>query len=48
MARPIMSEMGWGRELVYGALSLSILVSAFALPYIGRLISRHGGKEILP
>ncbi|MFW1690073.1 MFS transporter [Acinetobacter ursingii] len=47
MARPIMSEMGWGRELVYGALSLSILVSAFALPYIGRLISRHGGKEIL-
>lgn len=47
IARPIMQEMRWGRELVYGALSVSILVSAFSLPYIGKLISKHGGKEIL-
>ena len=47
LSRPIMAETGWGREIVYGALSLSILVSAFTLPYISRLVSQHGGKEIL-
>ncbi|MFV5628766.1 MFS transporter [Acinetobacter oleivorans] len=47
LGRPIMEEMGWGREVVYGALSFSILVSAVLLPYIGKLITKYQGKEIL-
>ena len=47
LGRPIMDEMGWGREVVYGALSFSIFISALLLPYIGKLISKYEGKTIL-
>ena len=47
LGRPIMDEMGWGREVVYGALSFSIFISALLLPYIGKLISKYEGKIIL-
>lgn len=47
LGRPIMEEMGWGREVVYGGLSFSIFVSAVLLPYMGKLITKYEGKEIL-
>lgn len=46
-ARPIMDEMGWGREIVYGGLSIGLLVSAVVLPCLGRLFNYFEGKNIL-
>jgi MFS family permease len=47
MADPIIEETGWASQWVYGALSLSILVSALLAPLISRLIARHGGRPVL-
>lgn len=47
MADPIIRDTGWESPWVYGALSLSILVSAFLAPAISRLIARYGGRLIL-
>ncbi|MBV6286962.1 MFS transporter [Pseudomonas aegrilactucae] len=47
MAAPIMQETGWASQWVYGALSLSILVSALLAPLTSRLIARFGGRRIL-
>lgn len=47
LARPIMAEMQWSRQIVYGALSVSIFVSALLLPLIGHLIAQYSGKPIL-
>jgi predicted MFS family arabinose efflux permease len=47
MADPIIEETGWASQWVYGALSLSILVSAVLAPLISRLIARYGGRPIL-
>lgn len=47
MADPIMKETGWPSQWVYGALSLSILVSAMLAPLTSRLIARYGGRAIL-
>ncbi|MCY1394326.1 Major Facilitator Superfamily protein [compost metagenome] len=47
MAGPIMRETGWASQWVYGALSLSILVSALLAPLASRLIARFGGRNIL-
>lgn len=44
MADPIMKETGWASQWVYGALSLSILVSAVLAPLVSRLIARYGGR----
>lgn len=47
MADPIIKETGWESQWVYGALSLSILVSAMLAPMISRFIARYGGRPIL-
>ena len=47
MADPIMKETGWASQWVYGALSMSILVSAMLAPLVSRLIARYGGRIIL-
>ncbi len=47
MADPIMKETGWASQWVYGALSLSILVSAMLAPLTSRLIAQYGGRPIL-
>lgn len=47
MADPIIEETGWASKWVYGALSLSLLVSALLAPLISRLIARYGGRPVL-
>ncbi len=47
MAEPIMQDTGWASQWVYGALSLSILVSGLLAPLASRLIARFGGRNIL-
>lgn len=47
MAAPIVRDTGWAIQWVYGALSLSLLVSALLAPLISRLIARFGGRPVL-
>jgi predicted MFS family arabinose efflux permease len=47
MADPIIKETGWASQWVYGALCLSILVSALLAPMISRLIASYGGRPVL-
>lgn len=47
MAEPIMRETGWASQWVYGALSLSLMVSAVLAPLSSRLVARYGGRPQL-
>ena len=47
MAAPIVGDTGWASQWVYGALSLSLLVSAVLAPLTSRLIARFGGRPVL-
>nr|WP_180203307.1 MFS transporter [Pseudomonas sp. SbOxS1]NYU02515.1 MFS transporter [Pseudomonas sp. SbOxS1] len=44
MGEPIMRDTGWGSQWVYGALSLSLMVSALLAPLSSRLVSQYGGR----
>lgn len=44
MGDPIMRDTGWGSQWVYGALSLSLMVSALLAPLSSRLVARFGGR----
>lgn len=47
MGDPIMRDTGWGSQWVYGALSLSLMVSALLAPLSSRLVARYGGRAQL-
>ncbi|MFJ4394418.1 MFS transporter [Pseudomonas sp. NPDC089396] len=47
MGEPIMRDTGWGSQWVYGALSLSLMVSALLAPLSSRLVARYGGRAQL-
>jgi len=44
MADPISRDTGWPSQWVYGALSLSLMVSALLAPLSSRLVARYGGR----
>lgn len=44
MAEPISRDTGWPSQWVYGALSLSLMVSALLAPLSSRLVARYGGR----
>lgn len=47
LADPISRDIGVPRYLPFAALSLALLIAAFAGPAIGRRIDRHGGRGVL-
>lgn len=47
LAQPIAADTGWPLTWVVGGLSLGLLVSGLASPWVGRLIHRHGGRLVL-
>ncbi len=47
LAAPMARDIGVARATVFAALSVALLVSAFAGPVAGRLIDRHGGRPVL-
>ncbi len=47
LAEPIMKETGWTYQMVYGCLSVSLLVSGLLLPSIGKLISSSERNFVL-
>ncbi|MBI3042036.1 MAG: MFS transporter [Betaproteobacteria bacterium] len=47
LADPIGVGVGVPRSWVFGAFSASLLIAAFAGPYVGRVIDRYGGRGVL-
>jgi MFS family permease len=45
--KPLSQEFGWGRAQVSLAFSLSLLISSFASPVIGRLVDRFGARKVI-
>jgi MFS family permease len=39
LAKPISEETGWSGELIYGGLSMALMVSGFSIPIIGKWIN---------
>ncbi len=48
LAPAIVAETGWPLALVVGGLSLGLLVSGLAAPWVGRRIESFGGRAVLP
>ncbi|MFC7399864.1 MFS transporter [Chelatococcus sp. GCM10030263] len=43
----IAADLGWSRDLVYGGFALALLVMGLTSPLAGRLIDRHGGRNVM-
>jgi MFS family permease len=44
---PISQDLGLARTEIASAYALATLVAAFGLPYVGRLIDRHGVRKVV-
>ena len=44
---PIEQELGWGRDAIIGAFSLSLLCTGLAALPVGMLIDRYGGRAVM-
>lgn len=47
LATPIVSDTGWSRALVFGGLSLGLVVSAVVSTFVGRAIDRYGARVVM-
>jgi len=48
LAPPIVADTGWPLAWVIGGLSLGLLVSGLAAPWVGKRIEHQGGRAVLP
>jgi predicted MFS family arabinose efflux permease len=44
LGKPIASDTGWSQSLVFGGLTVGLLVSSAISAYVGRFIDRRGGR----
>ncbi len=44
LAKPIVAETGWSQSLVFGGLTVGLLVSGAVSASVGRLLDRRGGR----
>jgi MFS family permease len=47
LLQPIEAELGWSRDAIIGAFSLSLLFAAFGAYPVGAWIDRHGGRWLM-
>lgn len=47
LATPIQKDTGWPQYIVYGVLSLSLLISGLISPYVGKKINSTGNSLII-
>jgi MFS family permease len=47
LGRPIAEDTGWSQSLVFGGLSIGLLVSAGVSTLVGRAIDRRGGRAVM-
>ncbi|HLW90953.1 MAG TPA: MFS transporter [Roseiarcus sp.] len=43
----IAADFRWSRDIVYGGFSAALLVTGLCSPLAGRLIDRHGGRNVM-
>src|SRR5215831_6099448 len=47
LGRPIAADTGWSQSLVFGGLTIALLVSSALSTLVGRLIDRRGGRAVM-
>jgi predicted MFS family arabinose efflux permease len=47
LGKPIAVDTGWSQSLVFGGLTVGLLVSSAVSTFIGRLIDRRGGRVVM-
>jgi MFS family permease len=47
LGKPIAADTGWSQSLVFGGLTVGLLVSGAVSPMVGRLIDRKGGRLVM-
>jgi MFS family permease len=47
LGQPIAEDTGWSRAVVFGGLSLGLVVASAASTAVGRLIDRRGAKRVM-
>ena len=47
LGKPIAADTGWGQSLVFGGLTVALLVSSAVSATVGRLIDRLGGRGVM-
>src|SRR5688572_29111321 len=47
LAKPIVAETGWAMSTVFLGFSIALLVMGFISAFVGRLIDRVGGREVM-
>ncbi len=47
LGKPIAVDTGWSQTLVFGGLTVGLLVSSVVSAWIGRLIDRHGARPVM-
>ena len=47
LGRPIAADTGWGQSLVFGGLTIGLLVSSAVSTSVGRLLDRRGGRAVM-
>lgn len=45
---PIINDLGWSRTLMSGLYTGGSLTAALIVPWVGRLLDRHGSRVVLP
>jgi len=48
LAAPMRADLGLGETWVFGAFTVSLLLSGAVAPFVGRMLDRHGGRTVLP
>ncbi len=44
LGKPIAADTGWSQSLVFGGLTVGLLVSSAISTFVGRLVDRRGGR----
>lgn len=47
LGKPIVADTGWGSPLVFGGLTLGLLISGVTSRWFGRLIDRRGARTVM-
>ena len=47
LGKPIAADTGWSQTIVFGGLTIGLLVSSATSTFVGRLIDRRGGRSVM-
>ena len=47
LGKPIAADTGWSQTIVFGGLTIGLLVSGATSTFVGRLIDRRGGQSVM-